>query len=156
MKSIYSMKQAGRIWNQMFDSAVTGWGFKHIPSDWCVYCHDTETGTVIFAVHVDDIFSIAHPPEENTRFKEQLRSKWEITDLGPAKFALGIGIECNHKNHTVGLSQMAFIDRLIERFNLSDAHTVDTPMIQGLQIRRPDKSLPLVPELSDWIDVTPY
>jgi len=130
----YMGLQAGCIWNQTFDSAVTGWGFKRIPSNWCMYRHNTETGTIIFAVHVDDIFSIAHPPEENTHFKEQLHSKWEITDLGPAKFGLGIGIEHNHENHMVGLSQMAFIDQLIEHFNLSDAHTIDTPMIQGLQI----------------------
>ena len=37
MKSIYGMKQAGRIWNQTFDNAVTKWGFEHIPSDWCMY-----------------------------------------------------------------------------------------------------------------------
>jgi len=134
MKSIYGMKQAGRIWNQTFDSAVTEWGFKRIPSDWCVYRRDTETGTIIFAVHVDDIFSIAHPPEENARFKEQLRSKSEITNLGPAKFALGIAINHDLGNHTIGLSQMAFIDQLIKQFNLSDARLVDTPMIQGLQI----------------------
>jgi len=34
-------------------------------SDLCVYRRDTETGTVVFAIHVDDIFSIADPPEEN-------------------------------------------------------------------------------------------
>ena len=156
MKSIYGMKQAGRIWNQTFDSAVTKWGFEHVPSDWCVYRRDTDTGTVIFAVHVDDIFSIADPPEENTRFKEQLHSKWEISDLGPAKFTLGIAIDCDLDRHTIGLSQVAFIDWLIERFNLSDACPVDTPMIQGLQIRRPDKSLPASPDLDDWVEATHY
>ena len=152
MKSIYSMKQAGHIWNQTFDSAVTEWGFKRVPSDWCMYHRNTDTGTVIFAVHVDDIFSIANPPEENAHFKEQLCSKWEISDLGPAKFALGIAIDHDLDRHTIGLSQVAFIDRLIKRFNLSDACPVDTPMIQGLQIRRPDKSLPASPDLekANW------
>jgi len=33
MKSIYRLKQAGRIWNQTFDDAVTGWGFQRMDSD---------------------------------------------------------------------------------------------------------------------------
>ena len=121
-----------------------------------MYQCDTETGTIIFVVHVDDIFSITNPPEENACFKEELRSKWEITDLGPTKFALGIAIKRNHEKHTISLSQTAFIDRLIDWFNLSDAHPTDTPMVQGLQIRRPDKSLPLAPDLATWINATPY
>jgi len=156
MKSIYGMKQAGRIWNQTFDNAVTKWGFECIPSNWCMYRRDTETETIIFAVHVDDIFSIANPPEENAHFKEELHSKWEITDLGPAKFTLGIAIKCDHEKHTISLSQTAFINRLIDQFNLSDAHPTNTPMVQGLQIQCPDKSLPLAPDLAIWIDATPY
>jgi len=113
-------------------------------------------GTIIFAVHVNDIFSIANPPEENARFKEELHSKWEITDLGPTKFALGIAIECDHEKHTISLSQTAFINHLIDQFNLSDAHPTNMPMVQGLQIQHPNKSLPLAPDLATWIDATPY
>jgi len=68
VKSIYGMQQAGRRWNQTFHRAVTKWGFQRIPCDWCVYIHCTPKGTVIFAIHVDDIFSIANPPEKNIRF----------------------------------------------------------------------------------------
>jgi len=156
MKSIYGLKQAGRIWNQTFDDAVTGWGFQCMDSDQCVYHHEMETGTVIFAIHVNDIFSIADPPEENTNFKVLLRSKWEISDLGPAKFALGITIERDLNKRSIHLSQTAFIDCLIKCFNLSEAHPTDTPMVQGLLVHRPDKSIPVDPEVAAWVDATPY
>ena len=74
MKSIYGMRQAGRRWNQTFHKAVSELGFARVPCDWCVYIRRTPNGTVIFAVHVDDIFSIADPPEENARFRDQLKS----------------------------------------------------------------------------------
>ena len=108
------------------------------------------------STHVDDIYSIAHPPEENTHFKAELRSKWEISDLGPVKFALGITIERDWKSRSIFLSQTAFINRLLMRFNLTDANPVDGPMVQGLQIRRPDKLIPPDPELLEWITNTPY
>ena len=155
-KSIYGMKQAGWIWNQTFHDTVTAWGFEQNKKDLCIYRCQTATGTVIFGIHVDDIYSIADPPEENAHFKAELCSKWEISDLGDIKFTLGIVIECNHDSCSISLNQTTFIDRLVSRFNLSKAHPVDTPMTQGLQIRCPDKSIPPDPELLEWIERTPY
>jgi len=154
LKSIYRMRQAGRCWNQTFHKAVTEWGFQRIPCDWCVYICCTPKGTVIFAVHVDDIFSIANPPEENAQFRDQLKSLWDISDLGPAKFALGIAIE--HDDDTVLLSQTAFIDCILEQFGQSDAHPTDTPMVASLQLHRPDKLSPIPPEVAEWVAWTPY
>lgn len=114
MKSIYSMFQASRRWNQTFHQAVDGWGFTRFPCEWCVYIRRSPFGTVIFAVHVDDTLSIAWPPEENTRFKNELKSKGENSDLGPAKFALGIAIE--RGAHSISLSQTAIIICTIDRF----------------------------------------
>jgi len=155
-KRIYGMKQAGRIWNQTFHDTVTAWGFEQNKKDPCVYRRQTTTGTVIFGVHVDDIYSIADPPEEDECFKAELCSKWEISDLGDIKFTLGIAIERDCNSCLISLNQTAFIDRLVSRFNLSEAHPVDTPMTQGLQIHRPDKSIPPDPELLEWIERTPY
>jgi len=155
-KSIYGMKQAGCIWNQTFHDTVTSLGFEQNKKDPCIYCRQSATGTVIFSVHVDDIYSIVNPPEENTCFKEELRSKWEISDLGNIKFTLGITIERNRNACSISLSQTAFINRLVACFNLSKAYPVDTPMTQGLQICCPDKSIPPDPMLLDWIKQTPY
>ena len=86
--------------------------------------------TVFFAVHVDDLFSIASPPEENTCFGDELKSKWDISDLGPAKFGLGIAIE--RDANTIALSQTAFIDHTVDRFDQTNAHTTDIRMVAGL------------------------
>jgi hypothetical protein len=156
LKSIYGMKQASRIWNKTFHDAVQSWNFVRLSCEWCVYIRRSDTGTIIFAVHVDDIVSAASSPEETLRFKQELSSKWEISDLGSAKFALGIAISRNLEQHTVSISQTALIDRVVQQFGQRDAHPVDTPMVAGLQLRRPDKSEPMTPELSDWVDRTPY
>jgi len=156
MKSIYGMKQASRIWNKTFHKAVTEWKFERMAGEWCVYRRESPTGTVVFAVHVDDIISAGSTPEENERFKADLRSKWEISDLGPAKFALGIAITRDTKTRTIALSQTALIDRVVEQFGQKDAHTKDTPMVGGLRLERPNKSAPVLAEIEDWIKKTPY
>jgi hypothetical protein len=89
-------------------------------------------------------------------FKAQLQSKWEIADLGPAKFALGIAVSRDRPSHTISLSQSAYIDRLILRFDVGDAKSADTPMVVGLHLRRPDQSVPTDPDILKWRLHTPY
>jgi hypothetical protein len=156
MKSIYGMKQASRVWNRTFDKAVKAWGFERLSSEWCIYRRQTPTGTIIFAVHVDDIISASSSPEENERFKSLLKEKWDISDLGPIKFALGIAVSRDLQNGTISISQTALIDRIIDQFNQHDAHTSSVPMSPGLQLRRPNKSMPTPPEITSWAEQTPY
>jgi hypothetical protein len=156
LKSIYGMKQASRVWNKTFNTAILGWNFVRLSCEWCVYICRSPTGTIIFSVHVDDIFSAASSPAENDRFAALLKSRWEISELGPAKFALGIAFSRNRSARTISLSQTAFIDKIVNRFNLSDAHPCDTPMVAGLVLRRPDKTIPVPPEILDWQARTPY
>jgi hypothetical protein len=156
LKSIYGMKQASRVWNKTFDKVMKELGFERLDCEWCVYRRQTPSGIIIFLLHVDDILSAASTREENERFKAQLRKHWEINDLGPVKFALGIAISRDLSAHTISLSQTALIDRVIRQFNQEDARTVDTPMVAGLQLRRPDKSNPVAPDVAAWAAKTPY
>jgi hypothetical protein len=114
------------------------------------------TGTIIFSLHINDIFSATSSPKETATFKAFLESQWEVADLGPAKFALGIAMSRNHASRTIALLQTAYIERLLEHFNLQDAHPTDTPMVAGLQLHCPNKNSPTLPEISEWCLKTPY
>src|SRR5258708_15421221 len=156
MKSIYGMKQASRIWNIMFHETVCSWGFEHMKNEWCVYCHVSDTGCTIFALHVDDIITASSSVAETNRFKVDLLSKWEISDLSPAKFTLRISISRDVSNHTISISQGTFIDRLIECFNQMDMHPYDTRMIARLQLTHNEKGKPVPPTIIEWMERTPY
>ena len=156
MKSIYGMKQASCIWNQTFHKAVTQWGFECIDCEWCVYRHNSPTGTTIFALHVDDIIATGSNPHETEQLHDLLKSKWEITELGEPTFTLGIAISRNLNNNTISLSQAAKIEQVIEEYGQQDARPVDTPMVTGTQLQRPDKSMPVPADIAEWTERTPY
>ena len=59
------------------------------------------------------------------------------------------------ESKTITLSQTALINRVVDQFNQVEAHPVDTPMVAGLQLRRPDKS-ELTPSIETWQSRTPY
>src|SRR6266851_8247907 len=117
------------MWNKTFNSAILGWNFVCLSCEWCVYMCRSTTGTIIFSVHVDDIFSAASSAAKNNQFAELLKSRWEISELSPAKFTLSIAFSHDHSVHTITLSRTAFIDKVVNHFNLGDAHLCDTPMV---------------------------
>jgi hypothetical protein len=134
LKSMYGMKQASRVWNTTFNNEVMSWGFLCLPCKWCIYYHSSPSGTVIFSIHVDDIFAVASSPEELKSFKALLQKKWEISDLGPTHFVLGIAINRDRPSHSISLSQTAYIDRLLIHFDVGNAKSAETPMVTGLHL----------------------
>jgi hypothetical protein len=150
------MKQASHIWNQTLHKAIEDMGFVCLQCEWCVYRHTSSTGTIIFAVHIDDIISAASSAAENNRFQDLLKTQWDITKLGEPRLALGIVISHDRPNRTISLSQTAKIDKLVAEHGQLDAHPTDTPVVPGLQLQRPDKSIPVPPEVSKWAGRTPY
>lgn len=135
-KGLYGMKQGGRVWNQTMNTRLEALGFTRIPCEYCIYVRKRDSGTIITGVHVDDFALTASNDAEANRFKDELREQWQINDLGPAKFCLGIHIERDRATRTVMLSQTALIDKVVAEFRLTDAHPTATPMEEGLKLSR--------------------
>ena len=95
------------MWNKTMNNAMLSWGFTCLACKYCIYFRQSDSGKVIFAaVHVDDSMSVANDKEENEHFKAQLRERWVISDLGEAKFCLGIAIEHDRATRSIFLSVM--------------------------------------------------
>lgn len=62
-----------------------------------------------------------------TRLK--LTSEFRMTNLGEPKKFLGIEIEWKREKGTIFIHQKTFIESVLNRFNLTKAKTVNTPMI---------------------------
>ncbi|KAF7371902.1 Integrase catalytic domain-containing protein [Mycena venus] len=157
LKSLYGLKQSGRVWNKELHESMVGWGFKRLLCEWCIYVRIEAGRTNLVAIHVDDMICAATDRLANEAFKNQLRSKWEISDLGDVNFCLGIGIVRDPERRTIALSQTALIDRLVAQFHQIDAHPAPTPMEAGLRLRRPSADDPKPTQLEvDRLAETPY
>jgi hypothetical protein len=94
-KGLYSMKQGGLVWNRTMNDAMLSWGFKCLKCEHCVYYHRTTLGILLVVVHVDDFLTVGSTKTAISQFKDQLRTKWTISDLGEARFCLGIALDHN-------------------------------------------------------------
>ncbi len=103
VRGLYGMKQAGCIWHKTMQEAMISWGFEQLSLEYCIYHRASNTGTVIAAVHVNDFLFIADTKEENEQFKAKMKETWTISNLGEAKFCVGISISQNRAERTVAL-----------------------------------------------------
>jgi len=123
-KSLYGLKQAPRVWNKSLDSFLRSLGFKRSEADHSLYLrHDA-----IIAVYVDDMSLFAERIETIQQLKQQLKGKYEMTDLGEMKRFLGIEITRDRKARTIRLNQERYIDEVLQRFSMENCKPMKTPL----------------------------
>lgn len=154
-KGLYGMKQGGLVWNKTLNEAMLSWGFTRLKSEHCIYFRRSVAGTLLIAVHVDDFFTVSSSKAALAAFKAELRTKWQVAELGEAHFCLGIAIQRDRPTRTIMLSQTALIDRIIHQFGLKDAVPCAVPMEPGLRLSRRDHS-PKTDVERELMSRTPY
>ena len=63
--------------------------------------------------------------------KRILSANFNIKDLGEASFVLGIEIYRDRSRNLLGLSQRAYINRVLKRFNMQTCKAGDVPVVKG-------------------------
>jgi hypothetical protein len=92
-KSLYGLKQAGRVRNHRINATLRNLGYKLTVSDHCVYRRQDNTGWHYIALYVDNLLFASSAQIEVDRVKAALHSKFGIKDLGEAEFILGIQVQ---------------------------------------------------------------
>ena len=127
-KSLYGLKQAPRQWYKRFDSFMLGQGYSRSQYDDCIYFQQFPDGTFIYLLlYVDDMLIASRDKSLIRKLKAQLNSEFEMKELGAAKKILGMEIHRNRQAGKLFLSQQKYIERLLDRFNMSNCKPVSTP-----------------------------
>ena len=133
-KSLYGLKQSPRQWYKRFDSFITTTGFSRSDYDSCVYFKRVDDGFVYLLLYVDDMLIAAKDIDVIVKIKAQLNSEFEMKDLGPAKKILGMEISRDRKAGVLYLSQKGYINKVLKRFNMSNAKPVSTPLASHFKL----------------------
>ena len=86
---------------------------------------------IILVLYVDDILLASGDVELLHETKRFLSNKFDMKDLGNAFFVLGIQIYRDHSKGILGLSQKAYIDKVLNRFGMSNCAPGDMPVAKG-------------------------
>ena len=90
-KALYGLKQAARTWYGIIDSFMMSLGFIKSKADSNLYYKVVDDGPVILLLYVDDLFLIGNE-KLITECKKQLAAEFEMKDLGPLHYFLGLEV----------------------------------------------------------------
>ena len=130
-KSIYGLKQAFRQWYLKFDEVITSLGFVENKVDHCIYLKTSGSKFIFLVLYVDDTLLASNDVNLLHENKALLSKTFEMKDLGDASFVLGIEIHRDRSQNSLGLSQRAYVDRVLKRFNMETCKSGEVPVVKG-------------------------
>jgi hypothetical protein len=86
-KALYGLKQSPRVWYQTLSIFLKSKGYNPIDADHSVF---TKDGKTFVAVYVDDLLLCGPDMEIINMLKRDLSSVFQMVDLGPAHYYLGM------------------------------------------------------------------
>ena len=134
-RGLYGLKQSGRIWNRAWDEFLVGkCNFQRSIVDHAVYYRIGNRQRPLWTIiWVDDVLWIG-TAEDIAKAKWELKQRFPLKDLGVAHFFLGMKIIQQPQHRKIILSQVQYIDTILQRFGFQNAYTVSTPMDPGVQL----------------------
>jgi hypothetical protein len=119
-KSIYGLKQTSRRWYLKFDE-----------EDNCIYAKFRSGKFIFLILYVDDILLASSDVSLLLETKKFLSSNFDMKDLGEASFILGIKIHRDRRNGVLGLSQKAYLEKVLKKFGMHACNPTPTPIVKG-------------------------
>ena len=132
-RSIYGLKQASRQWYLKFDATIKKFGFQENVEDNCIYAKFKSGKYIFLVLYVDDILLASSDVSLLQETKKFLSSNFDMKDLGEASYVLGIEIHRDRRKYALGLSQRAYIEKVLKKFNMHKCSATPAPIEKGNQ-----------------------
>lgn len=125
-RSLYGLKQAGRMWFHRLATYLIANGFINSTICPCIFIRRIGSDLCIIAVYVDDL-NLIGTPTAVSHASIILDNEFEMKDLGPT--SLCIGIQLSQVPGGVLMHQSLYTKKILAQFNMTDCHPVSTPMV---------------------------
>lgn len=134
LKTLYGLKQAGRIWYLTFRDGMLKLGYCPLAADSCIFFRISLDGKkmTIVAVHVDDMIVLSNSKAELERSKKEIGETFPISDGGEPTFLLGMHIERDRSKRTIKISQGNYVDNILSEFGMENCNEKKIPLPTGL------------------------
>lgn len=135
LRSIYGLKQSGRLWNQNVIAFFKTLGFIPLNADPSILTLGKFGGEMLMiSIYVDDFLLASNGSKALAWLKTSISNDYNVKDLGEVKAIIGWQITRNLNAGTLKIDQSAFIRDLLESENTTDCNAVAIPMKAGFFI----------------------
>ncbi|KAL8157792.1 hypothetical protein AgCh_002484 [Apium graveolens] len=141
IKALYGLRQAPRAWYSKLSKVLEQMGFVKCPYEHAIYTKRQGEESLIIGVYVDDLFVTGTSDSNIVKFKQEMNKIFDMSDLG--KLSHYLGIEVAQGEGFTKLKQIAYAQKLLEKFGLKDCNSTRYPMEPKVQIDKDEKGKPV-------------
>ena len=131
-RCIYGLKQSVNELYGLFAIFLTSKDFTTLHQDPCIFIHNKFESFI--SLYVDDIAIFSTDSPHLTTLIKDLKTAFEISDLGEAWFLLGLHIR--YTSYGIALTQERYVTTILSRFGIANSKTVSIPLPKGITLRK--------------------
>ncbi|RVW29213.1 Retrovirus-related Pol polyprotein from transposon RE1 [Vitis vinifera] len=121
-----------RAWFGRFTKLMRAFGYRQSNSDHTLFLKKQHGKITALIVYVDDMVVTGNDPEERKALQNYLSREFEMKDLSPLKYFLGI--EVSRSSEEIFLSQRKYALNILQKIGISGCQPVNTPIEEGLKL----------------------
>ena len=114
-----------------FDETIRKFGFKENEKDNCIYAKFKNGRFIFLILYVDNILLASSDVNLLLETKKFLSSNFDMKDLGEASFVLGIEIHRDRRKGVLGLSQKAYLEKVLKKYGMHASKPTPAPIVKG-------------------------
>ncbi|KAK8628127.1 hypothetical protein V6N13_063839 [Hibiscus sabdariffa] len=136
-KALYGLKQAPRAWYKKIDSYLIEKGFERSKNEHTLYVKNQgKNDLLIVSLYVDDLLVTGNSSNMVLSFKEEMKKKFEMTDLGLMNYFLGM--EVHQGENGIFISQRKYANDVLKKFKMQNCKPVSTPLVVNEKLSKFD------------------
>ncbi|KAI1006554.1 hypothetical protein K3495_g1659 [Podosphaera aphanis] len=119
------------LWQRHLRGCLAEVNFEPLASDNCLSLN--KQTRILIVTYVDDFLSLGKHMAHINQLKKKLADKFQLEDLRPASYFLGVRITRDRHHKKIYLNQDAYARQILERSGLETFRPVDTPIAAGFE-----------------------
>ncbi|GJX36066.1 retrotransposon protein, putative, ty1-copia subclass [Tanacetum coccineum] len=133
-EDVYMVQPEG--WNKRFDEDIKKYGFTQNIDEPCVYMRASRSFVSFLILYVDDILLMRNNIPMLQDVKSWLGKCFDMKDLGEAAYILGIKMYQDRSRRLIGLSQNAYINKILKWFKMDASKHGSLPMQPNVDLSK--------------------
>ena len=134
-KALYGLKQAPRAWFSKIESYFIGEGFEKCDFEHTLFVKTEQKGQIlIVSLYVDDLIVTGNCGRMILEFKDSMKRRFDMTDLGKMRYFLGV--EILQREEGIYMCQRKFAREVLERFEMDLSNGVSSPIVPGTKVSK--------------------
>ena len=127
IKSIYGLKQAGKLWYENIRAKLLEFGAIQCPHDECLFRYTDGIEIIDIVIYVDDLLTASTTNEVGDKLINFLRNKYgEVSEI--TNTATHLGIRWVYNNGNIKINQPGYIDKILRELDMTNCKPEKSPI----------------------------